>query len=147
MLNAIQPAPATALVERIRSAFPEVEVRFIDTVCQPTKERQSAARRLAQRCDVVIVVGGRNSNNTRQLVRACEAEGACAYQVEAAADLRPEWIAGCRRVGVTAGASAPEVLVQEVVERLKALGVASVRQLEGITERVVFTLPRELARR
>jgi len=73
--------------------------------------------------------------------------GAAAYMVDSAADLRPEWIAGCRRVGVTAGASAPEVLVQEVVARLKALGVASVRQLDGITERVVFTLPRELARR
>jgi len=73
--------------------------------------------------------------------------GAQAYMVDSAADLRPEWVAGKCRVGVTAGASAPEVLVEELVARLKALGAASVQQLDGITERVVFTLPRELARR
>jgi 4-hydroxy-3-methylbut-2-enyl diphosphate reductase len=73
--------------------------------------------------------------------------GTRAYMVDTAADLRAEWLDGVRRVGVTAGASAPEVLVDEVVARLKALGAASVRQLDGITEHVVFTLPRELARR
>src|SRR5207253_975958 len=87
------------IVDRIRASFPEAEVRFVDTVCQPTKERQTAARRLASLCPVVIVIGGRNSNNTRQLVRTCEAEGARAYQVETTADLRPEWLTGIDTVG------------------------------------------------
>jgi 4-hydroxy-3-methylbut-2-en-1-yl diphosphate reductase len=106
------------IVDRIRAAFPEAEVRFIDTVCQPTKERQSAARRLASLCPVVIVIGGRNSNNTRQLVRTCEAEGARAYQVESAADLRPEWFIDTESVGLTAGTSTPDEVIQEVHDAL-----------------------------
>jgi len=101
---------------------------------------------MAPQCDVVIVVGSPNSSNSNRLREVAEHIGARAYMVDSAADLRPEWIAGKRRIGVTAGASAPEVLVSELVERLKALGAESVRPLEGITERVVFTLPRELAR-
>jgi 4-hydroxy-3-methylbut-2-enyl diphosphate reductase len=107
------------MVDQIRAAFPCAEVRFIDTVCQPTKERQTAARRLASRCPVVIVIGGRNSNNTRQLVRTCEAEGARAYQVETAADLRPEWLAGVESVGLTAGTSTPDEVIEEVRRALQ----------------------------
>jgi 4-hydroxy-3-methylbut-2-enyl diphosphate reductase len=103
-----------ALVEAMRAAFPQAEVRFCDTVCRPTKERQSAARRLAAVCEVVIVVGGRNSNNTRQLARACEAEGARAYQVEDARELLPEWLDGARTVGLTAGTSTPDDVIREV---------------------------------
>jgi len=95
---------------------------------------------------VVIVVGSPNSSNSNRLREVAQHMGAQAYMVDRAADLRPEWIAGKRRVGVTAGASAPQVLVDELIARLKALGAQSVRQLEGITEGVVFTLPRELAR-
>jgi 4-hydroxy-3-methylbut-2-enyl diphosphate reductase len=95
----------------------------------------------------VIVVGAPNSSNSNRLREVAQNMGAAAYMVESAADLREDWFAGRHRVGVTAGASAPEVLVQEVVARLRSLGVSSVRQLEGITERVVFSLPRELARR
>jgi 4-hydroxy-3-methylbut-2-en-1-yl diphosphate reductase len=114
-----QPLEAVLdLVAQIRAAFPEAEVRFVDTVCQPTKERQAAARRLASTCPVVIVVGGRHSNNTRQLVRACEAAGARAFQVEAAAELRPEWVAGVERVGLTAGTSTPDEVIQEVQRAL-----------------------------
>jgi 4-hydroxy-3-methylbut-2-enyl diphosphate reductase len=108
------------LVDTIRAAYPEAEVRFADTVCQPTKERQQAARRLASRCDVVIVVGGRTSNNTRQLVRACRAEGARAYQVEGAADLRSEWLDGVEAVGLTAGTSTPDETIAEVHRALLA---------------------------
>jgi 4-hydroxy-3-methylbut-2-enyl diphosphate reductase len=109
------------MVDAIRAAFPRSEVRFADTVCQPTKERQSAARRLAASCEVVIVVGGRNSNNTRQLVRACQAEGARAHQVESAADLRPEWLAGAEQVGLTAGTSTPDETIQAVHRALLEL--------------------------
>jgi 4-hydroxy-3-methylbut-2-enyl diphosphate reductase len=93
------------------------------------------------------VVGSPNSSNSNRLREVAENIGAQAYMVNSAADLRAEWVAGKRRVGISAGASAPEILVTEVVERLKALGAASVRPLEGITEDVVFSLPRGLAQR
>jgi 4-hydroxy-3-methylbut-2-enyl diphosphate reductase len=96
---------------------------------------------------VVIVVGSPNSSNSNRLREVAENMGAHAYMVDTAADLRPEWIAGKQRIGVTAGASAPEVLVDQVIARLKALGAQSVRALDGIVERVQFTLPRELASR
>jgi 4-hydroxy-3-methylbut-2-enyl diphosphate reductase len=91
-------------------------------------------------------VGSPNSSNSNRLREVAENMGAKAYMVDSAADLRAEWVAGARRVGVTAGASAPEVLVEQLVARLRELGAANVHPLEGITERVVFTLPRELAR-
>jgi 4-hydroxy-3-methylbut-2-enyl diphosphate reductase len=92
------------------------------------------------------VVGSPNSSNSNRLREVAENMGAQAYMVDRAADLRPQWIAGKRHVGVTAGASAPQVLVDELIARLKELGAVGVRQLEGITEHVMFTLPRELAR-
>jgi 4-hydroxy-3-methylbut-2-en-1-yl diphosphate reductase len=94
---------------------------------------------------VVIVVGSPNSSNSNRLREVARNIGTEAYMIDRASDLRPEWIAGKHRIGVTAGASAPEVLVNDVLERLKALGAARVTQLEGISERVAFTLPRELA--
>jgi 4-hydroxy-3-methylbut-2-enyl diphosphate reductase len=101
---------------------------------------------MAPQCDVVIVVGSPNSSNSNRLREVAENMGVPAYMVDSATELRPEWISGRRRVGVTAGASAPEKLVDELIERLKELGARSVRPLEGITESVVFTLPRELLR-
>jgi 4-hydroxy-3-methylbut-2-enyl diphosphate reductase len=110
-----QPLPfVLEMVDRIRAQFPEAEVRFCDTVCAPTKERQTAARRLAASCEAVVVVGGKNSNNTRQLARACEAEGARAYQVEGPAELRAEWFDGVRSVGLTAGTSTPDEVIDAV---------------------------------
>ena len=100
---------------------------------------------MAPKCDVVIVVGSPNSSNSNRLREVAEHMGAQAYMVDSADELRPEWIAGKKRVGITAGASAPEVLVNELIERLMALGARKVQPLEGITESVVFTLPRELA--
>ena len=138
---------AQAIVAALKARYPQIRGPKRDDICYATQNRQDAVKLLTPQCEVVIVVGSPNSSNSNRLREVAQKMGAAAYMVDTAADLRPEWIAGCRRVGVTAGASAPEVLVQEVVERLKALGVASVRQLDGITERVVFTLPRELARR
>jgi 4-hydroxy-3-methylbut-2-enyl diphosphate reductase len=112
------------VVRQIRAAHPDAEVRFADTVCLPTKERQDAARRLAARCAVVVVIGGRNSNNTRQLVRTCEAAGARAYQVESPADLRPEWFSGLETVGLTAGTSTPDETIEAVRQTLLRLGAA-----------------------
>jgi 4-hydroxy-3-methylbut-2-enyl diphosphate reductase len=102
---------------------------------------------MAPRCDVVIVVGSPNSSNSNRLREVAENMGVAAYMVDDASQLRPEWIAGKARVGVTAGASAPEVLVNQLIERLQALGAQSVRPLAGIAENVTFTLPRELGRR
>lgn len=110
------------MVDRIRAAHPETEVRFADTVCQPTKDRQQAARRLASECDVVVVVGGRGSNNTRQLVRTCAAEGARVYHVERAQELRREWLQGAETVGLTAGTSTPDETIDEVYRTLQHLG-------------------------
>ena len=138
---------AQAIVAALKSRYPQIRGPKKDDICYATQNRQDAVKLMTPKCEVVIVVGSPNSSNSNRLREVAENMGASAYMVDTAADLRAEWIAGRRRVGVTAGASAPEELVDEVVARLKALGAASVRQLDGITERVVFTLPRELARR
>ena len=138
---------AQAIVAALKARFPSIHGPKKDDICYATQNRQDAVKVMTPRCDVVIVVGSPNSSNSNRLREVAENMGAQAYMVDSAADQRPEWVAGKRRVGVTAGASAPEVLVEELVARLKALGAASVQQLDGITESVVFTLPRELARR
>jgi 4-hydroxy-3-methylbut-2-en-1-yl diphosphate reductase len=137
---------AAAIVAALKARFPRIVGPKKDDICYATQNRQDAVKFMAPQCDVVIVVGSPNSSNSNRLREVSENMGVPAYLVDSAADLRPEWIAGMRRVGVTAGASAPEVLVNELIARLKALGAASVRPLTGITESVVFSLPRELAR-
>jgi 4-hydroxy-3-methylbut-2-enyl diphosphate reductase len=138
---------AAQIVAALRARFPEIRGPKRDDICYATQNRQDAVKFMAPRCDVVIVVGSPNSSNSNRLREVAQNMGVEAYMVDNAADLRPEWIAGKRRVGVTAGASAPEVLVNELIERLQELGAQSVRPLEGIAEHVVFTLPRELAAR
>jgi 4-hydroxy-3-methylbut-2-en-1-yl diphosphate reductase len=137
---------AKAIVAALKARFPSIHGPKKDDICYATQNRQDAVKFMAPQCDVVIVVGSPNSSNSNRLREVAENMGAHAYMVDRAADLRPEWIAGKRRVGVTAGASAPQVLVDELIARLKELGAESVRQLEGITEGVVFSLPRALAR-
>jgi 4-hydroxy-3-methylbut-2-en-1-yl diphosphate reductase len=138
---------AALMVKALKARFPDIRGPKRDDICYATQNRQDAVKFMAPQCEVVIVVGSPNSSNSNRLREVAENIGAQAYMVESAADLRPEWIAGKRRIGLSAGASAPEILVNELVARLKALGAQSVRQLEGITESVVFTLPRELAKR
>ena len=135
---------ARTMVGALKQRFPSIHGPKKDDICYATQNRQDAVKFMAPQCDVVIVVGSPNSSNSNRLREVAEHIGAEAYMVDSAADLKPEWIAGKRRVGISAGASAPEVLVQELVERLKALGATSVRPLEGIRETVAFTLPREL---
>ena len=137
---------ARAIVAALKARFPTIRGPKKDDICYATQNRQDAVKWMAPRCEVVIVVGSPNSSNSNRLREVAENMGAQAYMVDRAADLQPEWIAGKRCVGVTAGASAPQVLVDELIARLKELGAVDVRQLEGITEHVVFTLPRELAR-
>jgi 4-hydroxy-3-methylbut-2-enyl diphosphate reductase len=107
------------LVDLIRRRFPQSDVRFIDTVCQPTKQRQNAALELARQCDVVIVIGGANSNNTRELVNTC---GRCCSQVhhvQTASDLRSEWFSTAGAVGITAGTSTPDDVIERVDRRIR----------------------------
>ena len=138
---------ARAIVAALQARFPAIRGPKKDDICYATQNRQDAVKVMAPQCDVVIVVGSPNSSNSNRLREVAEHMGAQAYMVDSAADLRPEWVAGKRRIGVSAGASAPEVLVIELIEGLKALGAKRVHQLDGITERVVFTLPRELSGR
>ena len=135
---------AKTIVAALKKRFPEIRGPKKDDICYATQNRQDAVKFMAPQCDVVIVVGSPNSSNSNRLREVAEHIGAKAYMVDRAADLQPEWVKGKTRVGVTAGASAPEVLVTEVIARLKGLGARSVRQLAGIEETVVFSLPREL---
>jgi 4-hydroxy-3-methylbut-2-enyl diphosphate reductase len=107
------------IVDLIRRRFPQSEVRFIDTVCKPTKERQSAAVEMAQKADVVIVVGGRSSNNTRELVRTCSRHCERVHHVQTDDDVRPEWFEGARIVGLTAGTSTPDDVIDRVESRIR----------------------------
>jgi 4-hydroxy-3-methylbut-2-enyl diphosphate reductase len=109
------------LVRLIRRRFPHAEVRFIDTVCRPTKQRQHAAIELAQQADAVVVIGGAHSNNTQELVRVCSRSCSRVYHVQAAADLREEWFEGAQTVGVTAGTSTPDTSIDEVEQWLNEL--------------------------
>jgi 4-hydroxy-3-methylbut-2-enyl diphosphate reductase len=111
------------LVLRIRRRFPGSEIRFIDTVCQPTKQRQSAAVELAKQCEVVIVIGGAHSNNTRELVATCSRVCARVHHVQTAADLMPEWFAAAEIVGITAGTSTPDAATDEVERRVHQIAV------------------------
>jgi 4-hydroxy-3-methylbut-2-enyl diphosphate reductase len=114
-------AVVEALVEAIRRRFPDREIEYIDTVCQPTKDRQDSLERLVEETDAVVVIGGPNSNNTRKLTELARSRGRAAYQVASAEELRPEWFAGIRVVGVTAGTSTPEPVIEQVRAWLEAL--------------------------
>lgn len=112
------------LVQKLRQRFPKSELRFVDTVCQPTKQRQQAAIELAQKCDVVVVIGGANSNNTRELVQTCRRFCARVHQVQTEDDLQPQWFANARSVGITAGTSTPDSSIDAVEARLHILASA-----------------------
>ena len=136
---------AARIVEALIGRFPAIRGPKKDDICYATQNRQDAVKFMAPQCEVVIVVGSPNSSNSNRLREVAQHVGAQAYMVDRASDLKAEWIAGRQRVGVTAGASAPEVLVNEVLERLMGLGATRVQPLAGIAEHVVFTLPRGLA--
>ncbi len=119
------------LVQLLLERFPNSEVRFSDTVCQPTKQRQSAAVELAQRCNVVIVIGGAHSNNTHELVKTCSRFCPRIHHVQTANDLRMEWLRPDDTVGITAGTSTPDKLIQDVESRLRLLTESTVPHHEG----------------
>lgn len=135
---------AAAIVDALKSRFPGIIGPKKDDICYATQNRQDAVKFMAQQCDLVIVVGSPNSSNSNRLREVALNLGIAAYMVDSASELEADWLNGKRRVGVTAGASAPGVLVAEVVARLRALGAGQVRELQGITESVVFPMPKGL---
>ncbi|MGH9393506.1 MAG: 4-hydroxy-3-methylbut-2-enyl diphosphate reductase [Terriglobales bacterium] len=131
-----------AIIERLRQRFPEVAAPKAQDICYATQNRQTALKRVAPRADVVLVVGSENSSNSLRLVEVAVNAGAPAYRIDNAEAIEPEWLEGARTVGLTAGASAPESLVQEVVAALCArFGFSQVEEAEGIDEHVRFVLP------
>jgi 4-hydroxy-3-methylbut-2-enyl diphosphate reductase len=136
---------AAAVVVALKARYPGIIGPKKDDICYATQNRQDAVKAMVPKVDVVIVVGSPNSSNSNRLREVAATRGVPAYMVDRADELRPEWIAGKLRVGVTAGASAPEVLVQQVVARLKELGALGVSELSGIVEHVTFPLPKGLS--
>ncbi len=135
---------AAEILAAVKARFPQVREPKQQDICYATQNRQDAVKLLSREVDVVIVVGSPTSSNSNRLREVAHKRGTPAYMVDSAAELRPEWLAGKARVGLTAGASAPEVLVQQVVERLKALGAVAVRRMDGIEETIKFPLPKGL---
>jgi 4-hydroxy-3-methylbut-2-enyl diphosphate reductase len=135
---------AASIVDALKARFPGIAAPKSDSICYATQNRQDAVKTLARDCDLVIVVGSPNSSNSNRLREVAQNQGVEAYMVDTAADLRAEWMVGKRQIGVTAGASAPEVLVKEVIAKLSELGAGNVHELEGIIEKVVFPLPKNL---
>jgi 4-hydroxy-3-methylbut-2-enyl diphosphate reductase len=136
---------AAGVVDALRARFPNIVGPKKDDICYATQNRQDAVKTLAPQCDVVIVVGSPTSSNSNRLREVARNLGVPAYMVDNAAEIDPEWVTGKSRIGLTAGASAPEILVREVIERLNQLGVAAVENLDGTPEKVAFALPKGLA--
>lgn len=135
---------AGRVIDALRQRFPAIQGPKKDDICYATQNRQDAVKTLTEQCDLVIVVGSPNSSNSRRLKEVAAGRGIEAYLIDGVAEIQEDWLAGKQRVGVSAGASAPEVLVSAVVEHIRALSGAEVSQLEGVEEGVVFALPREL---
>ena len=135
---------AAAIVAALKARFPNIVGPKKDDICYATQNRQDAVKFLSREVDVVVVVGSQNSSNTNRLREVAQLRGVPAYMVDTADELQPAWFENKPRVGVTAGASAPEVLVRDVVARLEALGAGHVAELSGVVEKVVFPLPKGL---
>jgi len=132
------------IIAALKSRFPSIQGPRNDDICYATQNRQDAVRELTGACDLVLVVGSPNSSNSNRLRELAEREGVEAYLIDGAEEIDPSWLEGRAHVGVTAGASAPDVLVQGVLERLHQLGASGVRELQGEPEDMVFALPKEL---
>lgn len=135
---------ASTIIAALKTRFPFITGPKKEDICYATQNRQDAVKMLVKQCDVVVVVGSPNSSNSNRLREVAANVGVPAYLVNDAEELLPEWFVGKARVGITAGASAPEVLVQGVVARMQELGVEDVTELQGIVENVVFPLPKAL---
>jgi 4-hydroxy-3-methylbut-2-enyl diphosphate reductase len=135
---------ASVVIDALRKHFPKINGPRKDDICYATQNRQDAVKNLAGQCDVVLVVGSKNSSNSNRLRELSDKLNTPAYLIDNALDINPEWLAGKNSIGLTAGASAPEILVQEVVEHLKSLGVNQADEDNGLRETVEFSMPKEL---
>jgi 4-hydroxy-3-methylbut-2-enyl diphosphate reductase len=133
-----------AVIDALRERFPNIEGPRKDDICYATQNRQDAIRELAQQCDLVLVVGSQNSSNSNRLQELAERMGSAAYLIDSAEQIEPTWLIGKKAIGVSAGASAPEILVEQVTQRLHDLGAAVAINMNGKPENVTFTLPKEL---
>ena len=132
------------VIDALRARFPAIGGPRKDDICYATQNRQDAVKQLAAECDVVLVVGSPNSSNSNRLRELAERLDTPAYLIDGADDLREEWFAGLQRIGITAGASAPEVLVQGVIQRLQFWGLGEALEIQGRPEHVTFSMPKEL---
>ena len=132
------------IIEALQQRYPAIQGPRHDDICYATQNRQDAVRELAARCDLVLVVGSPNSSNSNRLAELARREGVQSYLIDGAHEIDPAWVMGKRRIGLTAGASAPQVLVDGVIERLRELGAGEVAELDGEPEDMVFALPKEL---
>jgi len=136
---------AARVVDALRTRFPNITGPKKDDICYATQNRQDAVKALAPQCDVVIVVGSPTSSNSNRLREVAQNLDVQAYMVDNASEIDPQWVSEKKRIGVTAGASAPESLVRAVIDRLDQLGIGSVADLDGVEEKVGFPLPKGLA--
>ncbi|MGH8435980.1 MAG: 4-hydroxy-3-methylbut-2-enyl diphosphate reductase, partial [Pseudomonas sp.] len=132
------------VIDALRSKYPSIGGPRKDDICYATQNRQDAVKQLASECDVLLVVGSPNSSNSNRLRELSERLGTPAYLIDGAEDLQQSWFDGVQRIGITAGASAPEVLVRGVVERLREWGAVGAQELDGRPENVTFSMPKEL---
>lgn len=135
---------ASLVINALKAKFPQIQAPKSDDICYATQNRQDAVKIMAKDCDLVIIVGSPNSSNSNRLREVAENQGVEAYMIDNATLLQAEWLQGKTKVGVSAGASAPDILVHEVIARLQLLGANSVQELNGVVESVVFQLPRNL---
>jgi 4-hydroxy-3-methylbut-2-enyl diphosphate reductase len=138
---------AAAVAGALKSRFPSIVEPRKSDICYATQNRQDAVKIMAPQCDLVLVVGSPNSSNSNRLREVAERKGVAAYLVDGAESIDVAWLRGRKCIGISAGASAPEVLVQQVIDRVKALGAVSVRTMPGLEENVAFPLPKELSRK
>ena len=132
------------IIQALRERYPEMQGPRNDDICYATQNRQDAVRELSEQCDLLLVVGSPNRSNSNRLRELAEREGVEAYLIDGADEIDPRWVEGRRHIGVTAGASAPDVLVRGVIARLRELGAGELRELDGKPEDMIFALPKEL---
>ena len=135
---------AAQVIHALKTRFPSIQAPKSDDICYATQNRQDAVKIMARDCDLVIIVGSPNSSNSNRLREVAQNQGVEAYMVDNASHLKAEWLMGKKKIGVSAGASAPEILVKEVIEKLQQLGANQVQELHGVIENVVFQLPKNL---
>ncbi len=135
---------AALVISALKTKFPNIQAPKSDDICYATQNRQDAVKIMAKDCDLVIIVGSPNSSNSNRLREVAENQGIEAYMVDNASFLKPDWLLGKQKIGVSAGASAPEILVKQVISALQKMGASNITELHGVVENVVFQLPKNL---